>query len=430
MPDTQPPLQDQVSRDSADVDKQEKAGPPKPAITFPDGGAEAWLAIVGCFLLSLTSYGQLTAFGTFTTYYAETLLTDHSVSSITWIGSVQLTLTYVSGLMFGRIFDAYGSRPLLVPGCLLSVFSLMMTSLATTYYQVFLAHGIGVGLGIAMQFYPLMALPSHWFFRRRALAVVSGASLSGVIYPAMLSRLIDSIGFPWAVRTMAFFNLAIQVVSIPLAKDRLPRNMKLPLIDLDTFKEPIFMVYAVGGFLFSFGESSLYPPLWYIELFALSKGLNPSVSFYTISVMNASGLIGRILVGFLGDKFGKFNMLIPITILGGVWSLAVWSTAEGLGSIIAFCVLFGFTSASVSSIAVACTGQLTPHPSRIGARVGIFSLFMAPGILAGPSIAGAILDSQGGDYLGLQIFVGLTLIVGAIFVLVARVMGLRGFGKF
>lgn len=71
-----------------------------------------------------------------------------------------------------------------------------------------------------------------------------------------MSRLFVQVGFPWAVRTLAFFNFALQLVAIPLTKERLPKNMKLPLVDLDTFKEPLFVVYSIGGFLSAFGMSS------------------------------------------------------------------------------------------------------------------------------------------------------------------------------
>ena len=53
---------------------------------------------------------------------------------------------------------------------------------------------------------------------------------------------------------------------------------------------------------------------------------------------------------------------------------------------------------------------------------------MAPGILAGPPISGAILsfqsaataDSRNERYLGLQMFCGATLLVGAFFAVAAR----------
>lgn len=90
------------------------------------------MTILGCFLLSFTSYGmlaplyalseeeantphgynkgQVNAFGVFQTYYAENQLQGRSASDISWIGSLQIGLIYVSGLVLGRFFDLHGSR--------------------------------------------------------------------------------------------------------------------------------------------------------------------------------------------------------------------------------------------------------------------------------------------------------------------------------
>ena len=95
---------------------------------------------------------------------------------------------------------------------------------------------------------------------------------------------------------------------------------------------------------------------------------------------------------------------------------------------------FGLASASYSSIASSCVAQITADPSRIGARTGMFMTAMAPGILAGPPISGVILALQsdgnanagGGGrmdkaYMGMQMFCGAVLTVGAGLTLVARV---------
>ena len=52
----------------------------------------------------------MNAFGVFQAYYAQNQLKDHSASAISWIGSIQLGLTYIFGLFLGRAFDLYGSR--------------------------------------------------------------------------------------------------------------------------------------------------------------------------------------------------------------------------------------------------------------------------------------------------------------------------------
>lgn len=58
-----------------------------------------------------------------------------------------------------------------------------MLSLADTskYYQIFLSHGLGVGLGSGLIFVPALSVQAHHWKKRRALAmgiVLSGKYLS------------------------------------------------------------------------------------------------------------------------------------------------------------------------------------------------------------------------------------------------------------
>ena len=48
--------------------------------------------------------------------------------------------------------------------------------------------------------------------------------------------------------------------------------------------------------------TGLYTPFWYIELFMLSRGSSMNLAFYTIAIMNAAGVIGRIGSGYIADR--------------------------------------------------------------------------------------------------------------------------------
>ena len=63
---------------------------------FLDGGARAWLTVLGAFLALFCSFGQLNSFGTFQTWYAEHQLHDLPPSTISWIGSLQLWVFFFS----------------------------------------------------------------------------------------------------------------------------------------------------------------------------------------------------------------------------------------------------------------------------------------------------------------------------------------------
>ena len=95
-------------------------------------------------------------------------------------------MMFFGGPIFGKVFDNYGPRWLLIIGTFFHVFGLMMTSLSTQYYQFILAQGMVSALGASAVFYAAMSSVGTWFFKNRAASfgiMASGSSLGGVILP-------------------------------------------------------------------------------------------------------------------------------------------------------------------------------------------------------------------------------------------------------
>ncbi|CRK41642.1 hypothetical protein BN1723_018847 [Verticillium longisporum] len=181
---------------------------------FPDGGLEAWLVVLGGWCALFCTFGLVNCVGVFQDYYLSGPLSDYSASEVSWITSMQVWCMTFGGAIFGRVYDSYGPRPLLIGGTIVYVFGLMMTSLATQYYQFILAQSLVASMGSSAAFNASLASVSSWFFRRRAAALgimVSGSSLGGVVLPIMMSRMIDpeilNVGFPWTIRAVAFLFL-------------------------------------------------------------------------------------------------------------------------------------------------------------------------------------------------------------------------------
>ena len=125
-------------------------------------------------------------------------------------------MMFAGGPVFGYIFDSYGPRYLLIVGSFAHVFGLMMVSLSSEYYQIFLAQGVCSAIGASAIFYPAMNVIPTWFLRHRAAAfgvAASGSSLGGVLLPIMVTKLIPQIGFGWTMRTIAFMFLGMLIIS-------------------------------------------------------------------------------------------------------------------------------------------------------------------------------------------------------------------------
>lgn len=392
---------------------------------FPDGGLEAWLVVFGGWCGLFCTFGLINCIGTFETYYVSAggPLSTYSPGTVSWILSVETFVMTAGGLVYGRLFDVYGARYLLLGGTAVYVFGLMMTSLGSQYYHFLLAQGFCASIGSAAIFNACIASTASWFFRRRAAAfgiMVSGSSLGGVVLPIMLDKLTARIGFPWAVRCLAFLFLALLSLCCLTVHSRLPpRPQPLVLADyVRGFAEPVYALVAVAAFFFFWG---MFLPFNYITLQAEAAGLDSTLLPYLIPIINAVSIVGRIVPGIVADRLGRFNTMIFITALSAVITLALWIPGTSTAAIVVFAVIFGFSSGGAVSLGPALVAQISDI-RQIGVRTGTFYAVQSLGALTGAPIAGAIVSQQNGKYLGLQLFCGLTMACSAVLYTAARVV--------
>jgi MFS family permease len=231
-------------------------GPP------PDGGFRAWLMSFMGHLVIFNTWGFISSFGVFQTYYVNTL--RHPPSDISWIGSVQIFLLFFIGTASGRATDAGLFRPIFVAGCFFQLLGLFMTSLATKYWQLFLAQGVCIGVGNGLQFCPTMSLISTYFSKKRALAMgvaATGSATGGLVYPVIVQQLLPKVGFGWTMRVLGFVTIASSAIAIAFLRTRLPPRKSGPIVEWAAFKEAPYVLYCVGMFLCFWG---LYFAFYYV----------------------------------------------------------------------------------------------------------------------------------------------------------------------
>jgi MFS family permease len=410
--------------------------PTLPVLPPTDVGLMPWLQVLGGFLLMFNTWGLLVSYGTFQTYYTSGhgISDESSPSNIAWIGSIQSFLLLFGGSLTGQLFDGGYYRPMLVAGTLLVVLGMMMVSLSTRFYQVILSQTIIVGLGMALLTVASMGIPVTWFQRRRGLAVglvSSGVSIAGIVFPILLRELIPRIGFPWAVRAMAFLIFATQMVAVAVLRTRLPPRKGGSLVQLEftALREPAFALLFFGLFL---GFLGFFVFFTYVEVWADashldSKGLEV---FYILPVVNAASVFGRILPGFLSDVVGPLNVQAPSMMLSGILVL-VWLPTHTLGPLMVIAILYGFFAGTLIALAPVSTASLTPDLSKFGGRVAVMLISVALGSLVGLPVAGTIIESQNGNYDGARIWAGIVMIAGSTSLVFARLVktGLRFVAK-
>lgn len=174
-------------------------------------------------------------------------------------------------------------------GSVAYVFGLMMVSLSSSYYQVFLSQSIVAAAGSSAVFNSCMSCLVTWFSRRRAAAfgiMVSGSSVGGVVLPIMMTKLIDRIGFPWMMRTMAFVFLVLLVFACLTVRSRLPPRPRPFRLDeyVHSLRDVRMAVTVLALFLFMWG---MFLPFNYVLLQAQAVGMSPSLIPYMLPILNA-----------------------------------------------------------------------------------------------------------------------------------------------
>ncbi|KAF7536593.1 hypothetical protein G7054_g4394 [Neopestalotiopsis clavispora] len=390
-------------------------GPP------PDGGWAAWMcAICGHFVIANT-WGFINSFGVFQSYY--TTLLGRPPSDISWIGSIQIFLTFFAGTFTGRITDAGFFRPILLLGTVLIALGIFTTSVGTQYWHFILSQGICMGLGNGCLFCPAISVVSTYFEKKRSLAIgitAAGSVTGGLVFPAMARQLLPSIGFGWTIRAIGFVQVGTLVITNCFMKSRLPPRRTGSIVEWGAFKEPEYVCFALGMF---FNFWAVYFGFYYIASFsrtAIHPTLSYTDSLNLLLLMNGIGLIGRLLPNHFADTVGPLNIMIPTCLVTGI-ALLSWIAVHTPGQLYAWTVFYGVAAGGIQSLFPAGLSSLTTDLRKRGTRMGMTFTIVSFAVLTGNPIAGAIITAEGGGYVGAQVFTGVSILVGMALIFLARV---------
>ncbi|KHN94904.1 MFS monocarboxylate transporter [Metarhizium album ARSEF 1941] len=354
-----------------------------------NGGFTAWSQVFVSFLLVFNGFGYFSSFGLFQSHWVESL--NASPSDIAWI---------------------------------LGAFS---TSAVTKYWQLILAQGLVQGIGNGMLFTPCVALVSVYFDKGRAFALslaACGAPIGGIVFPLISRQLSSTVGFPWTVRVMGFIMVFNTFLILALGRPRKFKKERRPLLEPAAFKEKVYLFYSIGIFFTLWG---LYIAYFYTSTFGRKIiGLSDSDSLTLLLVLNAAGVPGRLVPAFIADRFfGPFNTMLPF-VMGSSIMLLVWMRVETTSGFYAFVVLYGICANAVQTLFPSTLSSLVADPSKMGQRVGMVFGVGSLACLTGPPLAGVLVGVGNGSYTYMQLYGGLSVMVGFVFLGVSRLCQLRG----
>ena len=402
---------------------------------FPDGGLRAWSVVFGSFMGLIPVFGVINSLGAIESYISTHQLMNVSSSTVSWIFSIYLTISFVSCIFAGGYFDRNGSTHLMILGTLFYVGGIFGLADCKDIYQFILSFSVLSGTGTGILMTPLVSAVASWFLRRRATATsiaTTGGSVGGIIFPIMLRKLYVEIGFKWAIRVLGFICLSCLVCSIALTREKSkpmvePFKSKTELIKwylsssfkLSYFTEMKFVFTTLGA---SFAESSLTTAATYLSSYAIARGNSENVAYLMLTAYNASGILGRYVPGYIADKYlGRFNVMIITISMSALLCLVIWLPFGGsTGALWAFACTYGFFTGSILSLTPVCIGQISKTADfgkRYATAYFVEALFNIPMLPIGGAIIG---DRSVTHYNHFIIYVALLMAAGAFCYAVSR----------
>lgn len=384
-------------------------------IGYPDGGFKAYSVLLGSFLGLVIEFGLVNSMGVIQTYISTHQLAGTSPSTVSWIFSIFLAVSYGLTPLAGYYFDLKGPHYPLIIGSLMIFGGLMGVADSTEIWQFILSLSIAVGAGISICCPALIGVIGHWFFKNIGLAIgisTTGGSIGGIFIPLMLRSLYEKVGFVWAIRLLAFVALACNILAIVLVRTRVgPKDTQKPnkeenvealkienmlqesknFLNIKAFKDKRFSFLSAGVF---FGELGLMLIVTYYGTFAMTQGISESESYLLLTTYNCCGILGRWIPGYLADKFGCFNVMV-LMLTGSFLTIFIFWIPLGFSRVFIyiFILLFGFFSASILSLSPACTRKISPV-KEFGSRYGLMYFFVSFSYIFGFPLGTAIINNE------------------------------------
>ena len=311
----------------------------------------------------------------------------------------------LGGILTGRMADRHGLMKVLWVGAMAVAGGFIWAAHSGSIWTFGLAHGLLGLLGGASTFAPLLADTSQWWNRRRGIAVAicaSGNYIAGAFWPPLVQHGIETIGWRPTYTIMGVVCGLGMLALSGLMRQRPPLAPPVPVNAAGaapaadrsrpfglspTLAQWLLCVAGVGCCV------AMSMPQVHIVAYCTDLGYGAARGAEMLSLMLASGIVSRLVSGFICDRIGGIRTLLLGSALQGV-ALLLFLPFDGMVPLYVVSALFGlFQGGIVPSYAIIVREHFALQ--EVGARVGAVIMATLIGMALGGWLSGWIFDVTG-----------------------------------
>ena len=383
-----------------------------------------WVAIAIAFVSMAIGVNARTAFSLLFPPILAEFQWDRSATAA--IFSVGFFTSAIYAPIVGHFMDRLGPRYVVSFGALTVSSGLVLSTLATELWHLYLTLGIlVVGSSISLSYIGHGAFVPNWFVRKRGFAIglaFSGVGAGSIIIFPWMQAIIDDEGWRSACWSMAVLVLVVVAPLNFFLQNRHPEDLGLEadgdtsapvdqgpappqasIVDQAWAETDWTLGLAVRTARFWWCFAAFFAGLfaWYAvqvhqTRYLFDVGFDTTTAAYALGFVPLLGIIGQIGVGFLSDRVGR-EWGWTIGCLGFVACYGVLLVLEArpspliMGLMVAAQGLIGYGMAVGISSIIADLFQ-GRHYGRI---YGALNIACAIGPAAGPWVMGYLYDTSG-----------------------------------
>ncbi|MDF1717983.1 MAG: MFS transporter [Antarcticimicrobium sp.] len=318
--------------------------------------------------------------------------------------SLPYTLTMVGfgvgNLVIGRLLDRFGVTRALIGAAGMIAVGFVLSTLMPSIPTLAAAHLL-LGLGTAVGFGPLIADISHWFMRRRGIAVAlvaSGNYLSGALWPTLLAGMLAGSGWRMVYLTLAVVAVAVIVPLSLLLRRRVPLEAQAHAEAASALRarsaglSPRMLQYLLGFAGIACCVAMSMPQV-HIVAYCVGLGYGPAVGAEMLSLMLLGGVASRVVSGLVADRLGGVLTLLVGSVLQCI-ALMLYLPYDAMVPLYVVSTVFGLSQGGIVPSYALVVREYMPA-REAGARVGFVMMMTILGMALGGWMSGWIYDLTG-----------------------------------